>query len=254
MKRGIILPDIHLPHEDKKVLELVRQFALANGPWDFLIQLGDLLDFDSMQPGARSKAELRNLSARKIEKDIRPVHKFFADWRPLADDFYWIEGNHDTRINYWLDANKDFVNPEDWDLGELAAKYDVQWVPYWSKGDVLSVGKANHIHGIYTTKHHASQHAAHFDGNVIYGHTHDTQAFQPTWLNKKDPCIAQSMGCLCKYQQSYMRGRPSKWQQAFGVETVFSDGNFDLDCVRIVNGRFVWGGQVWDKRVGGQVR
>jgi hypothetical protein len=160
-----------------------------------------------------------------------------------------IEGNHDYRLERYIDANPQLRGSIEFSKLLRLEKRGYKYVPHWSKGKVHRVGKATFIHGDYTSRHHAAQTVGAYEDNVFYGHTHDIQSSSKTAKGNNKTKIGQSLGCLCLYNPDYMRGTPSKWQQAFGVFWFLPDGFFNYMPVHIFNHRFVSPeGQVYDGR------
>jgi hypothetical protein len=100
-------------------------------------------------------------------------------------------------------------------------------------------GKANFGHGEYTTRDHARKHIESYGVNFFYGHTHDVQESPKVFHGDNNTVVAQSFGCLCDYAQSYLRGRPTKWQQAFGEFYFRPDGFFNYTVTKIFDHAFV---------------
>ncbi len=75
---------------------------------------------------------------------------------------------------------------------------------------------------------------------TVTQNTHDVQEFSMTRHGDDKTICAKSYGCLCRYNQPYMQGKPSKWQQAFGVFHVDTRTGFFNDyCVKVFGSRFV---------------
>ena len=58
--------------------------------------------------------------------------------------------------------------------------------------------------------------------NVIYGHTHDAQRSVMTHMD--GPKMAQSMGCLCKMEKSFLKNRKTNWTHNVGVIDFYDNG------------------------------
>ena len=112
-------------------------------------------------------------------------------------------------------------------------------MPYWSKGKLLKIGNAYFGHGRFVNKYHAAKHADHYGINFYYGHTHDMQSFPRVQHGNDKTLEAASLGCLCRYDQTYIKGAPTNWMQGFGVFHVFPDGYYNMFFVRIFKHRFV---------------
>ena len=85
-----------------------------------------------------------------------------------------------------------------------------------------------------------------FDFNIFYGHTHDRELTSKVALGRDDTKVGESLGCLCRYDASYLRGRPNKWQQAFGEFFFFPNGMFTRHITEIFDHSFIdANGKVW---------
>lgn len=51
--------------------------------------------------------------------------------------------------------------------------------------------------------------------------------------------MGQSIGCLCEYDQAYMKGKPSNWQQGFMVLFLLPNGNYMYYTPRIFDHKFI---------------
>ena len=245
-QRVLVLPDIHLrpamngvpSGEDTETLSALQRYV-ANYPWNQVVMLGDLMDFDCISTHNINK--LRLVEGRRIQRDYDHGNRFLDSWQRATPGAVWtlIEGNHDERIERYIDANPALEGSL-----EVEAKLDlksrgIRWVRFWSKGEIYSIGNAHFGHGLYTNKYHAEKHAAEYGVCFFYGHTHDVQEMPKSLRGADKAIVGQSMGCLCRYDQPYMRGRPSKWQQAFGVFHFRPDGFFNHYVVNIFDHGFI---------------
>jgi len=235
MKRVLVLPDIHVPYQDEPTLRVVEAY-MADHKWDELIYLGDLMDFDFISSFNRESA--RQLEGRRFKKDYNEAEKLLKRHigivRKKNPDckVVYLEGNHEQRVQRFLDASP---NAEGYIEVPIALKLDelgVQWVPNWSTGKLYRIGNAYFSHGLYTNMYHAKKMAESFGACIYYGHTHDMQAISVVHRAKKHTMEGQSLGCLCREDQAYMKGKPNKWQQGFGVLHVQPNGFFNLYPVR----------------------
>ena len=75
--------------------------------------------------------------------------------------------------------------------------------------------------------------------NIFFGHNHDIQGFSKVNRGKNKTLVGQSLGCLCNYEQGYIQGNPTNWQQAFGIFYFFPNGHFTYYIPRIFNHKFI---------------
>lgn len=250
------LPDIHVPFHDPRALGAALKY-LADHRWDIVIQLGDAIDLDIISRFVVHKPRL--VEGRRIKSDVedtqavlRSIVKAARAKNPKARVVF-LEGNHEHRLERLIDAAPHLDGlmnaPQLLGLTELG----VEWVPYESTGEIFRVGKLAFIHGAYHNLHHAKKHVDQYGLSVAYGHLHDISmhtgaAFElpkgDLWGSKVSGIHASkcaiSLGCLCDYNQKYINGRPSKWQQGFGTfHFDRSSGDFSLFVARIHNGSFI---------------
>ena len=236
IKRVVVLPDIHCPTEDKKSVKAVLQFIKDFKPHELII-LGDFVDNYSISSHNKGKPGLVIGHDVKQEYDacnalldtIQDVHK---------GKIVYLEGNHEFRSVRRAQENPELKDILDIEKSLRLEERKIKYVLCYTKGEVYKIGKAYFTHGLYTNDHHAKKHASNFGTNIFYGHTHDVQAFSLTQRGKDRTVVGQSLGCLCE-EQGYMQGRPSKWQQAFGVFYFFPNGFFTYYVPRIFQHRFI---------------
>jgi predicted phosphodiesterase len=233
----IVLPDMHVPEHDKRALRAVCNYMQTNHV-DEIIQLGDFLTFDSISHhNAKKPAKWFEISvAKELAKGRQVIEELCAAARITPEQFYLLEGNHEDRLNKYVAEHPQLADEFDVParLGIPASNY----VRYWSEGDFIKRGKAIFIHGRWTNEHHAKKHVSTYAHNVFYGHTHDIQEYSLPRLGDDDTIVGSSLGCLCKYNQDYIKATPTKWQQAFGHFYFRGSGYFNYYVARIFNGRF----------------
>lgn len=238
----IIIPDMQVPFHDKRSLAAVEKFMAAHR-WDGYLNIGDFMDFD--QISSFNKNNLRAIEGRKILKDyevgneILDRHQKIIRKKNPDAKFVLIEGNHEYRIERYIDANPQVEGLFEVEHGLKLKERGFEWVRNWTNGDMYTVGKANFVHGQYTSKYHASKMVDNYGDNIFYGHTHDVQSYARTSRGRNTTQVGQSLGCLCTYELSYIKKNPSNWQQAFGVFYFTKGGFFSYYIPRIFSHKFV---------------
>jgi predicted phosphodiesterase len=203
--RALILPDIHYPREDKRTMAAVEKY-MDSQSWDYLIYLGDVGDFDCISGHNAGKPRLT--SGQAIAKDYKYIKAY--------------EGQIEVENNV-----------------ELIKNGRITYLNFWRGNESAELGHATFIHGQYTSEHHAKAHVMAYGCNVFYGHLHDFQQYSKVWRGDNKTIMGQSLGCLCSYNQPYMRGRPNKWQQGFGVFYFQPNGFFNYFPTMIFNHQFI---------------
>jgi len=242
IRRWIVLSDLQVPYQDDRSLAAVEKYMAAHR-WDGYIQIGDFMDFDSIS--SFNKQAPRRKEGKRIFRDFETAnaildrHQRIIRKRNPKAEFVLLEGNHEERVERWLDENPEFDGFFDVPRLLRLAERRIKWVRSWSRGEVFKVGKASFTHGLYTNQYHAKKMLDAEAASIFYGHTHDMMCIPRSRRDKEDLQVGQSLGCLCEMEQSYMKGKPSNWQQGFGVFHFLPDGTYTYYTPRIINHRFV---------------
>ncbi len=243
-----MLPDIHTPYEDKRSLLAVEKM-MADHRFDTYLLIGDFVDLDCIS--SHNKNNLRAVEGKRLMLDYQHAgevldrHQKIIRANNKQAEFVYIEGNHEHRIERYIDANPAIEGMFEVPTALEFGRRKIKWVPFWSKGAVHTIGKATFIHGRYTNDHHAKKHIQRYGCNVFYGHLHDVQSYSAEMMGEGNTLVGQSLGCLC-LPQKYMQGAPDRWQQAFAVFEFFPDGLFTYNVVRIFKHRFIYNGKVYE--------
>lgn len=237
-ERWIVLPDMQVPYHDKRSVAAVERYMAAH-KFAGYINLGDFLDFNEISKfviGRPGSVEERVDETFNAGREILTRHRSILGKRSRM---VLIEGNHDYRaIDYTLrhpEMGKMLNVPDNLQLKRLG----VEWIPFWSKGKLFKLGNAYFHHGKFTGMYHAKKHVEHYGVCNYYGHGHDIMFYPKVTHGNGKTLEAGSLGCLCNYDQQYLKGAPTNWQQA--VTTVFlqPNGDFNLYISRIFKHRFV---------------
>jgi predicted phosphodiesterase len=250
-ERWIVLPDMQVPYHDTKTLRAVESCMAANR-FDGYINLGDFLDFNeisSYNDGYPGRIAEQVDQTFKVGNEILDRHQAIIRRRNPKARFVLIEGNHDYRAVTYTEKHPELggILSVPKQLRLKARKFE--WIPSWSKGKLFKLGNAYFTHGLALSKYHAAVMAAKFGVCIYYGHTHDVMEFPMVQLGADKTIVGKSLGCLCRYDQKYLKGAPTNWQQAFAIFYLFPDGYYTEQTIRIFKHRFVGpDGVVYDGR------
>lgn len=242
IRAWIVIPDMQVPFHDKRSLKAVEKFMSAHR-WDGYLNIGDFMDFDQISSFNANK--LRLLEGRNILKDYEVGNRILDRHQEIVRknnkhaEFVLIEGNHEYRIERYLDVNPQFTGMLEVENALRLKERGFKWVRNWSKGDLYRIGKACFAHGQYTNQYHSKKMVDTYGDNIFYGHTHDVQSFSRVVRGRNKTQVGQSLGCLCNYELSYIEKNPSNWQQAFAVFYFLPNGLFSYYIPRIFNHTFV---------------
>ncbi len=201
------------------------------------------MDFDMISSFNNNKPRLKQNRILDIDytltNKILDRHQAIIRSRNKNAKFFLLEGNHEERIERLLDVFPEFQGKLEVEKCLRLKERNIKWVRAWSKGELYRIGKATFTHGLYTNTYHAKKMVDAFGQSIFYGHTHDIMEIPRTHKGRSDLIVGQSIGCLCEYDQSYMKGKPSNWQQGFMVLHKFPNGNYTYYIVRIIDHQFI---------------
>lgn len=242
----IAQPDTHTEYVDLNAINCFIKFIEWYEPHVHVI-LGDFLDAEGISHWPSSDRNPRRFVPEVIK--ARELLKREVNATPGCKFRFFIVGNHCL----WLEMAIAQKLPELFDgIDELGLdlnisklldleKFGFQEIPF---NHFLRIGKANFTHGIYTTDNHPKKHLEVVKDNIYYGHLHDTKSYNSTTMN--GPIEAASLGCLCRLDAKFLKGRPNTWVHAFGIFEFFRDGSYSFYCPKIINGKLSFMGKIFE--------
>lgn len=230
-QRRIVLPDLHLPFHDKKLLNCWLN-RLGGGDFDGVDIIGDFLDCYSLSrfdnnPKRKNNFQQEVDEGRKLLEGIRL-------YLPKVNIRY-SEGNHEDRLRkiLWgkcpaLAHLRDLTIPKILRLDDL----DIRW---HSTQDPYKIGDLWYTHGDLLRQNagmSARVKSEAINGSVIVGHTH-RMGWSPktTWDGTHD---AYEVGYMADPKQlDYVR-TCFNWQLGW-AEVTFLNGTHHVDFYRVVD-------------------
>ncbi len=235
--------DVANPKKDTPVLRFLKEFdphVVSHG--------GDQLDLDLISHWNRGKPRLKegkrlaehytgyNVLLDQIEKRTKSVERV---------DMY--EGNHDYWIQLLIDEQPELLEGNI----EVPLKLDLKkrgytWMPQRTLG---KYGKLYMMHGDAKNGYLPADLPKYLLGvyhcNLLYGHVHTNKSATATSPVDVHPYQAQSVGTLANRNPIWKRNEASSWLNSFAAGYILPDGNFNLYVINIVNGKFVFDGQLY---------
>lgn len=243
IERWIVSGDYQIPYQDDYSLSSFEKYMAAH-KWDGYLHLGDLLDFDSISSFNFGKPGLTE--GKRIQTDYDITNKILDRHQAIIKSknpkarFILLEGNHEDRLERFFATAPQFIGSGlSLEIALKLKQRGFEYVRSW-QGEDFSIGKAHFVHGNYTNQYHPAKMATKYGDSVFYGHTHDMMCH--ALANKFHPdkvIVGQSLGCLCEREQAYMKGKPSNWQQGFGVFHFLPNGNYTYYTPRIFGHKFI---------------
>lgn len=243
--RGVFMPDTHVENRDKAAVSAFIKFLSWYSP-DLFCIMGDFLDAEGISHWPSDKLQPRDFM--KEVKEGRALLSEIQDSTKNCTSRFFITGNHEDWIRQaMVQKMPQFFNGLDElgltpDLQKLLEldRFEYNLIPL---NQILQIGKANFTHGLYTGNSHAKKHLDTIKGNIYYGHLHDMlETHQPSLNGYIE---AASLGCLCRLDAPFMKGKPTNWVHGFGVFEFFPDGTYSRYQVKIFDGKFSFNGKVF---------
>ena len=252
-KRLVVFFDEHTPqtvasyfnaHEPKRETA-VDKFLIDFQP-HILGRGGDSLDLACISHWNRGK--VKTVEGKRLHRDFdvfnQLLDKHDAIVKSTIKEKFFLTGNHEQWLDDLIEADpqsfEGFIEL-DANLGLTDRGYTIV-----ERRGIYSVGKLNFIHGDYKEgmppAFHAKAVTQVFHRNVVYGHYHTEQAYTEISPADTRPVFAQSVGTMGHVNPAWRKNSPSMWVNSFFVAYIHDDGSFSPYLVRIVNGRFTFGG------------
>jgi hypothetical protein len=244
----IAQPDTHAKFVNREAINAFIQFCHYYKAHVHMI-MGDFADCEGVAHWEPDSMEPRRLVPEM--KISRALLRRIVEAGPENQTRIFLEGNHEYWIQMFIKSHPEMFDGLE-DLGleiSLRTLLDLDKFKFelFPLNHLVKIGRAHYTHGIYTVMHHAKKHLDIFKGNIYYGHLHDTQTHNQTSLDGH--MEAGSLGCLCRLDAHFLKGKPNNWANAFGIFEFFPDGNYTHIKPTIFNGRFSYAGKIFDGNV-----
>ncbi len=247
IQKTVLLPDIHHPHCEDKLMSSVCDFIVDYEPNE-LVYMGDQLSLDCISSWNRTKPLLKE--GQRLVDDYRKFDEEILQWHEDITDEdtrrVFMIGNHEERVQWYIERNPELEGIVDIDYSLKLTERGYKVVPF---NEVHKVGKLSVIHGYYWNVYHAAKTLAAFEGNVVYAHVHNPQMYaKVSPIDRKGYHTATSLPCLCNIKPDYKKNSPNFWINGFGiVEHLPATGMFNLYTIIAIDGCFMWGGRYYGK-------
>ena len=238
-------PDTHMKNRDHRAVAAMLDFVEWFNPHLHIIG-GDLLDAEGISHWPQNGLEPRSFIPEVVE--AREFLDALKSKTGASGDILYIEGNHEDWIRQAMAQKMPefFFGLEELGLmPDLSSLLDLEsrGIPLIPVNQILKIGKLHFTHGLFTGPSAPKKHLNLIKGNIYYFHTHDVLTHHEPSMNGM--IEAASLGCLCRLDAPFLKGRPNNWVHAFGVFEVRQDGSFSFYCPKIFDGQFSFAGKVF---------
>jgi len=249
IRKVVLLPDIHYPHYEQRVMDAVDEFIIDYEP-DELVYMGDQISLDCISFWNKRKPLLKE--GQRLLKDFEGFNEqiLINHENITGEDTKrtFMIGNHEQRIKWYNEEHPELEGFVDLErhLQLEARGYEI--IPF---NEIYQLGKLSVIHGYYWNKYHAAKTLEAFEGNVVYAHVHNPQMYaKVSPIDRKGYHTATSLGCLCNIKPDYHKNAPNFWINQFGVvEYLPASGFFNVYPITIIEGSFMWNGRYYGKNL-----
>ncbi|MFW9871871.1 MAG: hypothetical protein ACFFG0_02130 [Candidatus Thorarchaeota archaeon] len=247
IQKVVLLPDIHYPHIDERVMECLNRFIFDYEPNE-IVYMGDQMSLDCISTWNKKKPLLKEGQRlindyKNFDEDILKVHENITDSETRR---VFMIGNHEQRVQWYIEQNPEFEKMIDIETHLNLEERGYQIIPF---NGIYKIGKLNVIHGYYWNKYHAAKTVEAFEGNVVYSHVHNPQMYAKiSPVDTKGYHMATALPCLCNIKPDYKKNLPNFWINGFGiVEYLPATGFFNLYTIVIIDGSFMFNGIYYGK-------
>lgn len=251
IKSVVCWPDLHFPHIDEKSAEAVYQFTAANKP-DYDLHIGDNLDLSGISRFSTNNyieqhSELVKDGLSALGEHFNRLFKINPKGKKV-----WILGNHDERLDAFVEKNPSWQGICDDIIGLLrlygnCPKADlIDLVRIRDRGDDYKIGRMHFAHGFTVGVNTAKTHVEAYDESITVGHAHTIQMWTKKTRTKMK--AGYVIGDLAgPGARKYMRGRPDWSAPGFAyMEYIERSGIFTQHLLPITDGKFIFGGKIYD--------
>lgn len=246
----VVLSDVHVPYHDRRAVAGVCAYLADLRPHGLVFN-GDILDLDEVS--RHNAGSVANLEGKRLSRTWAEANRFLDEvisaCGPRLDDIRWVDGNHEARIDRWLEQGDHavFAGEGSFSIAERLrfSRRGVQHLPGYPDAHT-TLGKLLVTHGTLTGKYAAARHLDKYRASVLFGHTHTPGVFYASGLVRSAAYNNGHLADVTSPAMSYAP-TPNAWTQGFAVVHVRPSGEFQVQLINLWHGVF----HVGDKQYGG---
>jgi len=243
---AIFWSDLHIPHHNTPAVKAVLKL-MDDIKFDKCSIMGDFMDLGCI--GHWNKNRHKTLEMARLKDDYILGNALLdeIDKRLPSDaDKFYLMGNHEVWADMLLEempALTGLIEPETM-LKLKERNYSVS-----QYNELVKIGRLFITHGIYAGSNPIKKHLDELKVNCLFGHTHTIGMRLSPSPARSIAFSGYNVGCLCDLGPEYMKNRPNSWTHGFAIGYFFPNGYFDIQIIRIIEGRFIFNGKVYDGNV-----
>ena len=240
----LVTSDHHIPHHNVPAMKSIFKL-MDDVKFDINVILGDFLDCSVISHWNQNKR--RTLEMQRLKKDYvagNIILDEFDKRLPENAEKHILFGNHDWN---WIEDLLESM-PQLEGLIEPSKHLNLKERGYKSYpyNEIVPFGRLNLTHGIYANSNPIKKHLDELKVNVLFGHTHQLGMMFSSSAAREIAFAGYNIGCVCDMAPDYMKNRPHAWNHGFAIVYLYPNGYFDVSLIRIINGKFVYNGKIYN--------
>jgi predicted phosphodiesterase len=238
----IVVSDQHIPHQDDASNNAVLQFMDDVKPDKFVV-LGDFLDLGCISHwnlGRNKTLEMTRLKDDYIKGNV--LLDEYDKRLPKECEKHYFKGNHELWIDDLIEKTPQLEGLIELDSQLKLTTRGYKIYPY---NEIVPFGKLNLTHGIYAGGNPTKKHLDELKVNIMFGHTHTMELKMASSPARQIAFSGYNVPCLCNMSPDYMKNRPHGWTHGFAIVYLYPTGYFEVNLIRILDGRFIYNNKVY---------
>jgi predicted phosphodiesterase len=235
--RILLLSDIHVPYHNIEAVSKAIEYGKQQKV-NAIVFNGDTVDCYAL---SRYESDPRK---RRFGEELEATRQLLQVFRKEFDGvpFYFKLGNHEERYEAYLRTKApELIGTSDFTMDQLL-KFGELGCTLIQDKRVIKAGKLSIMHGHEFGKSGSGSGAVNpaytyynkAKVSVICGHNHQTSEHSEHSLDGK-VVTAWSTGCLSELHPEFLP--VNKWNHGFALICVDDNGDFEVDNLRIINGK-----------------
>lgn len=226
--------DTHIgPKQSLRRAHWLGQFATKINPAR-IVFIGDIGTFDSLS--AWDKDKRKKMEGRRFANDVQSIHDFFTIANlPKQSEIILIEGNHEYRIERYVDQHPEVENTLTYLPIPALSEHQVTVVPYKSFYKYKGVG-FTHVpimeNGRPVSGKYATSRALDIcNHSVVFGHTHKLDYKSVHRHGSPHLQEALNIGCFFEHIDEYALGSMTSYWRGLCVLDHYKRNRFSFSAV-----------------------
>lgn len=240
---ALFIPDAHIPHHNLTVCKSILKL-MDDIKFNKLIITGDFMDLGCISHWNKNRHKTLEMKRLKTDYIIgNSLLDEFDKKLPKNCEKHFLKGNHEVWADQLIEempALEGLVEPEQM-LFLKERNYKI-----YQYNELVKFGRLYVTHGIYTGINPIKKHIDELKVNVLFAHTHTLGMRLSSSSAREIAFAGYNIGAICDLSPEYMKLKPNAWTHGFAVGYFYPSGYFDIQLVRVIQGKFVFNGKVYD--------